>query len=421
MFFKMLNHRDVVPTHAASDASQAATNFHQPSTSTEDLLPFVCTSQTEIQALQGCIRLSHNLDSSSSLAAGFLDILESVYPTEASAIYQCFGEKWTPLATSGKGPSAFDGFLQDWDWREELLREKQAVAAMGEQAVFIFVPIRSHRNCSGMLLLEFGLMGEEKALHLLGFLTEMGANFAVALMASDALRAVNDLSEDISMLEELLPFAAVVDVAGGIAHDINNPLQIILGKIQVDKLRNEETPLHNELEEQAMRIATLTRGLMQLARPQLNNSNLIDFKAELQIVLSVLQRQIQKSGSEVILDFNGPIPLLKGSGQWLRQLLLTMVLAARRHNRQPQTLILSGGLANNAMHIDLKFSRDPDGNSARMETLAPVGLSLDRELIERRTISYLANCLDGEALFHLNGEKEGLIQITIPVGGSVSG
>ncbi|HQU74866.1 MAG TPA: hypothetical protein PLG66_21345, partial [Calditrichia bacterium] len=231
---------------------------------------------------------------------------------------------------------------------------------------------------------------------------------------------VNELSDQLQQTRRLLPAAAIVDVSGGIAHDINNPLQIILGKVQVDKLRNGETPLHTEIEKQAMRIANLTRGLMQLVRPLAGSGGLIDLKAELRAVLDLLARQFSKAEAEVVMDFEGKIPLFKGSNQKIRQLLLTMIVGARSRSLGKQKMTFSGGLSAEGLEIILEFTGQPfpaaaplTGNEVLQKGACSNG---DGENLNLQAACYLAEELGGRLILNNSAAEVASMTVVLPVG-----
>jgi two-component system NtrC family sensor kinase len=66
--------------------------------------------------------------------------------------------------------------------------------------------------------------------------------------------------------------AGVGQLAGGLAHEINNPLQVILGRVQILQVKSQDDPdLQADLsrmESEIMRIAHIVRSLQNFARQE---------------------------------------------------------------------------------------------------------------------------------------------------------
>jgi PAS domain S-box-containing protein len=85
-------------------------------------------------------------------------------------------------------------------------------------------------------------------------------------------------------------------LAGGVAHDFNNMLAVILGysELLLDKVE-KDSPMHGQLEEiqeAAERSAALTRQLLAFARKQAVQPQLLDINRSLESMLSMLKRLI---------------------------------------------------------------------------------------------------------------------------------
>ncbi len=85
-------------------------------------------------------------------------------------------------------------------------------------------------------------------------------------------------------------------LAGGVAHDFNNMLSVILGHAELALLQADPTqPLHSDLEEirrTATRSADLTRQLLAFARKQRIAPTVLDLNATVAVMLTMLQRLI---------------------------------------------------------------------------------------------------------------------------------
>ena len=95
---------------------------------------------------------------------------------------------------------------------------------------------------------------------------------------------------------------AIGRLAGGVAHEFNNMLSVILGQTElVLQEVSLDTPIHDSLEEilgAARRSSEVTRQLLAFARMQMISPKVIDINNTLQIMLKMLRRLI---GEEIKL------------------------------------------------------------------------------------------------------------------------
>jgi PAS domain S-box-containing protein len=103
-------------------------------------------------------------------------------------------------------------------------------------------------------------------------------------------------------LQQSQKIESVGRLAGGVAHDFNNMLGVILGHVDLALKRVDPAePLHEDLEEirkAAVRSADLTRQLLAFARRQAIEPKVLDLNAAVAAILQMLKRLI---GEEIDL------------------------------------------------------------------------------------------------------------------------
>ena len=104
---------------------------------------------------------------------------------------------------------------------------------------------------------------------------DLGARIAVAGKGefADLARTFNQMTADLARNQEALlraqKLASIGQIAAGVAHEINNPLGVILGYVKM--MRKEADGEREELriiEDEAHQCQRIVRGLLDLARPQ---------------------------------------------------------------------------------------------------------------------------------------------------------
>jgi PAS domain S-box-containing protein len=112
--------------------------------------------------------------------------------------------------------------------------------------------------------------------------------------------AVNrDITEHLRLtaqFQQAQKMEAVGLLAGGVAHDYNNMLGVILGYTELAMTKVDSTqPLHNDLEEiykAAIRSTDITRQLLAFARKQTINPLVLDLNQNVESMLKMLRRLI---------------------------------------------------------------------------------------------------------------------------------
>ena len=118
---------------------------------------------------------------------------------------------------------------------------------------------------------------------------------------------VRDITEQKKTLDQLTQaqkMESVGRLAGGVAHDFNNMLGVILGHTEMALMNMEETnPLHSglvEVREAAQRSSDLTRQLLAFARKQAISPQPLNLNDKISSLLKMLQRLI---GEDIRLNW----------------------------------------------------------------------------------------------------------------------
>ncbi len=125
---------------------------------------------------------------------------------------------------------------------------------------------------------------------------------------------------------------AIGQLAGGVAHDFNNMLAIILGQVEIALMKiNSGDPLEKRLQEikiAAERSSNLTQQLLGFARKQSRQSQILNLSDTVANMLIVLKRLI---GEHLELRWNtkAKLPLVDIDPGHLNQILTNLIINAR--------------------------------------------------------------------------------------------
>ena len=206
-------------------------------------------------------------------------------------------------------------------------------------------------------------------------LTERKRADAGRVQAEEALRH----SEE--QLRQAQKMEAVGRLAGGVAHDFNNVLSVILsyGDLLLDDLKPAD-PMRADVEEirkAGLRAAGLTRQLLMFSRQQVVEPKVIDLSEVLESMEKMLQRIL---GEDVELVFAPPKApgRVEADPSHLEQVILNLVVNAR--DAMPTGGKLTIETANVFLDEDYALSHLPAKSGPHvMLAVSDTGVGMDRE------------------------------------------
>jgi len=139
---------------------------------------------------------------------------------------------------------------------------------------------------------------------------------------------------------EMESFACLGEVLGGVAHEINNPLQIVLGKAQILRMRMSESQNSQKsiddlatIEKGAQRIAELVSCLNDLSCRASSEDGFktdVDLRYLLSSILPLIKACLKDKKIELNLDLNEKLPKVKGNSSELKKLFMFLTLNAKQ-------------------------------------------------------------------------------------------
>jgi PAS domain S-box-containing protein len=244
------------------------------------------------------------------------------------------------------------------------------------------VPIRSKNRIVGLIQFNDRCQGRF-SLETVEILETVAAQVGVALMRKLAEEEKSRLEEQLQQAQKM---ESVGRLAGGVAHDFNNMLCVIIGYANLALMDlSPAQPLHAHLEEirqAAERSADLTRQLLAFARKQTVVPQVLDLNTTVAGMLKMLQRVI---GEDIKLAWQ------KGGGEWsvkvdpsqIDQILANLCVNARDSIADVGTITIETGnslidegyCAQNAGCLPgeyVRLSVSDDGCGMDRETLAHI-------------------------------------------------
>jgi len=154
--------------------------------------------------------------------------------------------------------------------------------------------------------------------------------------------------------------AAVGELAGRIAHEINNPIGIIRTTAQLlleDKsLSPRVASVFEKIDRHSRRVAELTQGLLTYSRPSLGEKHPLDLNATIEETLYLAESRF--SGSEIRLekDLAPSLPQIPASRNEIQQILLNLINNAVDAMPQGGVLKIETGSEEGGDHVVLSIT-----------------------------------------------------------------
>ena len=222
----------------------------------------------------------------------------------------------------------------------------------------------------------------------LSLLAEMAANLATAMHNIEQGKAVLRSEEEKKKIEaeflQAQKMEAVGRLAGGVAHDYNNALTVIMGftELAMDEVDPTE-PLHANLEEvrnAARRAAGITRQLLAFARKQTIAPMVLNLNKSVKSILKMLQRLI---GEDLSLVWSPGADLwsVKMDPSQLDQILANLCINARDAIAGVGKLTIE----TNTVTFDTAYCTDHHGfipGEFVMLSVSDNGCGMDKEILE---------------------------------------
>lgn len=138
-------------------------------------------------------------------------------------------------------------------------------------------------------------------------------------------RALTEARDDLVRAEKL---ASVGRLAAGLAHEIGNPLNAILGYTDLAQRRNQGGEWVQGIEQEARRIDRIVEGLLDFARPKSGPPTEVELNEVVRETVDLLEVQGRLRGIAVSLELEEALPPVAVNPSQLQQILVNLLLNA---------------------------------------------------------------------------------------------
>lgn len=147
---------------------------------------------------------------------------------------------------------------------------------------------------------------------------------------------VKDVTEKTKMEVQLMQsakLAAIGEMAAGVAHELNNPMTVIIGTAQIMqremKEGSTEIEFLNDIINCGLRCKKIVQNLLTFSRQDEYPLAPTDLNEELERVLSLICYQINKNEIKIVQNLSPELPKINANGHQIQQVLINFLLNAR--------------------------------------------------------------------------------------------
>ena len=203
----------------------------------------------------------------------------------------------------------------------------------------------------------------------------ISANFMPLKDKEGSLNAILCIARDITENRELEhqlvnteKLASIGTLAAGVAHEVNNPLGVILGfcDLLIQKT-TKDTQLYQDLkviERQGLHCKKVVENLLSFSRLEKGSSDYTDVNSCLGEVISVVRHTLEMNHIELKTDLYENIPLVGGDFRQLQQVLMNLVNNAVAAMAAGGKLHISTRLQSSGKKVVIRFSDNGIGISS---------------------------------------------------------
>ena len=157
---------------------------------------------------------------------------------------------------------------------------------------------------------------------------QMGILFARDMTASERGKAEREEMQ--RQLYQSSKLASVGELAAGVAHEINNPLNGVINFAQLLKddgvARTDfERQLLDGIIEEGDRIARIVRGLLAFARHDAHEMQPVSIDETLKTSVALFGRQLERDGIALEVEIEPGLPEVRADASRLRQVVVNMI------------------------------------------------------------------------------------------------
>jgi signal transduction histidine kinase len=326
------------------------------------------SSIDELVAMQ---RMSNSVSTSAEpdqIVSALMDLTRQVIPVLDSDIF-LFEGKTEDLVSLASRPSdrlrheaehQLEAGIVDWVIAEKktvVIPDLEHMVSNTSSRNFVIVPLILRSEGIGIYIIHTEKAQQEFSNQDIQLLSVLANQAAVGVEHWRTLRRLVVANEEIksshAQMVQAAKLAAIGELAAGIAHEIKNPLSILL--LHLD-LAQAGKPLPNWMEmfsAQVKRLSDITLRLMNFARSASEDVTLdpLAISRVIEDAVAIVRHEFRGQQIEIELSSEEGIPYVRGNANYLQQVFLNLLINARDAMTSGGTIRIAAAAAGSSVRI----------------------------------------------------------------------
>jgi two-component system NtrC family sensor kinase len=181
-------------------------------------------------------------------------------------------------------------------------------------------------------------------------------------IATHVVSVEQDISEERRLREQLIHserLSAVGQLVAGVAHEINNPLQSVIGFTELRLEAEQDPKVRHDLEQirtNARRVAGIVHNLLLFARRDTLERSIADLNEIVRSTLALRSFDLQAGRIGVRQDCGDDLPMIVVNRGQIQQIVVNLVLNAEHSIRglqRPGTIGVRTGHMGDSVYVDV--------------------------------------------------------------------
>jgi PAS domain S-box-containing protein len=187
---------------------------------------------------------------------------------------------------------------------------------------------------------------------------------------------IKDITQRRNIERQLLQadkLASLGQLSAGVAHEINNPLGLILGYTQLlIRSESDESKKREDLktiERHTRNCKSIVEALLNFARKTATERTSVDINQAVREVITVIKHQFELDNVRVEVDYDDTVPTFSGDKEKLKQVMMNLVMNAEQAIK-------------NSGRVSISTTFIPESGEIRV-TVQDTGAGIPKEIIDK--------------------------------------